>query len=119
MEPNNQPNSAPEEQTTNIAMNNVPDAVEPDTSSTQTTQPLPSNTAADNSVVSAPQSSQMMNPSSTPLPSDNTVVTPTTLSSQSGAATTTPKKNTRLILVIVLGVLVVGVAGLMIYIATM
>ncbi len=118
MDPNSQ-SPTPTEQPRTDAM---PDSIEPDTATAAPMQPeqaaptLNDVPPVTNSVPPVP----VTPPLTTPLPSSDSVVNPTTQTTTPTTAigSVAPKNKTRLILVIILLVVVLAVAGILIYVTT-
>jgi len=110
MEPHNQ-TSTPTEQpiVPESAINTVPDAVEPDTSSSNVIQPA----APIETTPSAPEPAQ-------PVISFGATAIPVTAPAVVAVSASQPgKKKTTLVLIVAVGVLVVAAVGLVIFMATM
>jgi hypothetical protein len=101
-------------------MNDVPSAHEPDTSSSAGYQPDASVQTPDATNVIDTSNTSSPTTMTTPLPSDANVVTSTTpLEAMPAPMAAAPKKKTRTALIVILAVLILAVAGLIIYVSTM
>ncbi len=116
------PNTRPTQPTEEPLADAIPDAKEPDTDIAMSAAPSPVNDVASETTMIPTESIAPLPPSptTTPLPSDTNVVTPTTpIMTMDAAISGTPvKKNKRIVLIVILAVVILVAAVLIFYVTT-
>lgn len=109
MEPNTQPGTPTEQPVMpETALNNVPDAIEPDTTHADVIQPA------------APVEASFVTETAQPVTPFSSIPVPVAAPAVTASPVTAPvKKKSTLILIVVLGVLALAAVGVIVYVTTM